>query len=296
MQYTETILEKAVAVNSVISVHYYELPIDFVYSGEMHDFWELVYTDKGKAVITAGKQELMLPQGQLFLHQPMEHHNIRCSEAGSVSAFVMSFTSDCEALYDLAGQPRLCSQTVQEMMANIVTEARNAFSAPLDQVNMPQLIRRPDAVLGSEQLVQLYLEQLLILLLRSNSAAAKQKKPLPSVSQRRGDTLLQNVCAYLESRVAENVSMEDLCRHFSVSKSTLQKLFQNRMGQGISRYYQQLKITTAKRLIREKKYTFTEISQMLGYSSVHYFSRHFKQLSGMTPSEYAASLQARMEE
>ena len=49
-------------------------------------------------------------------------------------------------------------------------------------------------------------------------------------------------------------------------------------------------------MIREKQYNFTEIAQRLGYSSVHYFSRHFKQVAGMTPSEYAASVKALCEE
>ena len=112
------------------------------------------------------------------------------------------------------------------------------------------------------------------------------------MQESKGDALLQGVCTYLEKHVADNVTMEQLCQEFCVSKSTLQKLFQSRVGYGISRYYQELKISRAKILIREKRHNFTEIAQMLGYSSVHYFSRHFKQMSGMTPSEYVASLQA----
>ena len=37
---------------------------------------------------------------------------------------------------------------------------------------------------------------------------------------------------------------------------------------------------------------FTQISDFLGYSSIHYFSRQFKKLSGMTPTEYATSIKA----
>lgn len=296
MDYIETTLKKEVEVNSVISVHYYEYPIDFAFSGEIHNFWELVYTDKGEAVITAGSQELLLPQGHLFLHRPMEYHNIRCSESGTVNSFIISFTCDCPNLYSLAGRVLTCTPHLQELMANIVTEANEAFDDPLDRVILPQLRRRPQAAFGSEQLVQLYLEQMLVLLLRSGKTASCQKPPLPTVNQRRGDVLLQNVCAFLEAHVADNISMDTLCHHFSVSKSTLQKLFQHRMGQGVSRYYQHLRVTAAKRMIREKQYNFTEIAQALGYSSVHYFSRHFKQLAGMTPSEYAASIKAKMHE
>ncbi|MEG2842596.1 MAG: AraC family transcriptional regulator, partial [Ruthenibacterium sp.] len=42
--------------------------------------------------------------------------------------------------------------------------------------------------------------------------------------------------------------------------------------------------------IREGSHNFTEIASMLGYNSIHYFSRHFKKVTGMTPSEYASSV------
>lgn len=293
MEYIHTVMERAVNVQSIVSVHYYEYPIDFSFAGEVHDFWELVYADKGEAVITAGNRELELPAGSLFLHKPMEYHNIRCGRSGTVNSFIISFSSDCPALYGLAGRPIVCSQRERERMAEIVVEAKNAFSSPLGDVIVPQLKRRENAVFGSEQMVQLYLEQILIDLIRCNrQQQAQEPLLLRAVQESKSDTLLQGVCSYLENHVADNVTMEQLCQTFCVSKSTLQKLFQNRVGYGVSRYYQELKISRAKILMREKRHNFTEISQILGYSSVHYFSRHFKQIAGMTPSEYMTSLKA----
>ena len=57
-------------------------------------------------------------------------------------------------------------------------------------------------------------------------------------------------------------------------------------------YCQRLKIDAAKRLIRQKRMNFTEIAESLGYSSIHYFSRHFKKQTGMTPTQYADSVKA----
>ena len=55
-------------------------------------------------------------------------------------------------------------------------------------------------------------------------------------------------------------------------------------------YYATLRVEQAKLLIREKQYTFTMISDQLGFSSIHYFSRFFKKETGMTLSEYAKKL------
>ncbi|MEG2232251.1 MAG: AraC family transcriptional regulator, partial [Lachnospiraceae bacterium] len=40
----------------------------------------------------------------------------------------------------------------------------------------------------------------------------------------------------------------------------------------------------------EQHMNFTQISDFLGYNSIHYFSRQFKKTTGMTPSEYASSI------
>ena len=55
-------------------------------------------------------------------------------------------------------------------------------------------------------------------------------------------------------------------------------------------YFGKLKIARAKEMIREGSRNFTEIAAALGYQSIYYFSRHFKKVSGMTPSEYASSV------
>jgi len=57
-------------------------------------------------------------------------------------------------------------------------------------------------------------------------------------------------------------------------------------------FFSHMKINFARRLIRENDMNFTQISEFLGYSSIHYFSRQFKKLCGMTPTEYALSIKA----
>ena len=55
-------------------------------------------------------------------------------------------------------------------------------------------------------------------------------------------------------------------------------------------YFNKLKIRAAKEMIREGRLNFTQIAARLGFQSVHYFSRRFKLLTGMSPSEYADSV------
>ncbi len=55
-------------------------------------------------------------------------------------------------------------------------------------------------------------------------------------------------------------------------------------------YINQLKLTKSKELLRESTLSISEISEMLGFSSIHYFSKKFKSYFGICPSEYSKSI------
>ena len=77
-----------------------------------------------------------------------------------------------------------------------------------------------------------------------------------------------------------------------IGRSQLQKLFREEYQCSVIEFFSRMKIDFAKQLIRENEMNFTQISDFLSYSSIHYFSRQFKKLSGMTPTEYATSIKA----
>ena len=74
-------------------------------------------------------------------------------------------------------------------------------------------------------------------------------------------------------------------------EGTSKTLFKSVTGLGVMEYYRLLKIERAKRMLREGEGNITQVADRLGYASVHYFSRYFKQATGMTPTEYTLSLQ-----
>ena len=77
-----------------------------------------------------------------------------------------------------------------------------------------------------------------------------------------------------------------------IGRSQLQKIFQQKTGLGVIEYFSNMKIDAAKQMMRTDLMNFTQIAEKLGYSSIHYFSRQFKKITGMTPSEYVPSIKA----
>ena len=104
--------------------------------------------------------------------------------------------------------------------------------------------------------------------------------------------LFNRVADYLEAHLDGHVTIEEVCRENLIGRSQLQKIFREQSGLGIIEYFSLMKVNAAKQLIRTNRMNFTQIAEQLGYTSIHYFSRQFKKVTGMTPSEYASSIKA----
>ena len=82
------------------------------------------------------------------------------------------------------------------------------------------------------------------------------------------------------------ISIEKLACECNVSTAYLRKLFASRFGVSPIQYINNLKLTRAKELLESNMYTVTEVCFLSGYSDESYFSRKFKETTGVSPSEY----------
>lgn len=293
MNYKKTVLKREFSVDDVVSIHYFEYTVDFAFSGELHDFWEFIYADKNELMITADTKEILLPQGCLFVHKPMEFHNVRGNGTNAPNSVIVAFSSSSDELYEIAGKPIVSNDYEKSLMAGIIEEGRGAFCSPFGDPYTEELIRRKDSLFGAEQLILMRLEALFISLIRRSRAQGQSSQiPEPNPRRRKDEVRLRQICEYMLSNVEKNLSSEDIQKKFYISESSLQKLFQYKVGCGAMQHFQHMKIDRAKEMIREKKMNFSEISRHLSFSSVHYFSRRFKSVVGMTPSEYADSVKS----
>lgn len=301
MAYLGTILKDSISIKKIYSIHYFEYMSDFSFEGEHHNFWEFICVDKGEVGVTGGDSFTVLKRGDIAFHSPNEFHNVRATGEIAPNLVVISFQCDDDAMRFFKDRILRIDETERNLLADIIIEARRCFDCRLDDPylqNMPQ--KEPD-LFGSEQLIRLYLEHFLIHLIRRYShAIVVGKKPAradaPKVTKSKSDTeLFHRVVDYLEAHLNSHVTIEQICRENLIGRSQLQKIFRERSNLGIIEYFSTLKINAAKQMIRTNRLNFTQISEQLGYSSIHYFSRQFKKMSGMTPSEYASSIKAMSE-
>lgn len=279
--------EKPIVVRDIVTVHYFEYASNFVFPGEEHDFWEFLYVDKGRIEVTAGDRSCVLKKGETVFHKPREFHRLKADGVVAPNLVVVSFHCDSPAMSFFEGRVLTFSDRQLSLLGAILDEARTAFSSDLSDPNLRFLTRSASAPFGAEQIIVSDLELLLVSLVR---AGAGESRVTSAIHIRSRQDTFDAVSDYLNRNVGRRLTLEDICRENLCGCSMLQKIFREKTGGGVMEYFGKMKIDCAKQEIREGTKNFTQIAADLGYSSIHYFSRHFKKLTGMTPSEYASSV------
>lgn len=138
-----------------------------------------------------------------------------------------------------------------------------------------------------ESLLKLLLADLLRGLDRQPSADAAQPLPATSHTERR---IVDRLVQLISARAGEKLSLQALADEAHISTTYLHRLFRSQLGISPGAYIAKIRIEESKLLLRGGALSMGEIAKKLGFSSQQHFSRQFRTITGMTPSEYVRSL------
>lgn len=282
-------VNKSISIDSITSIHYFEFDDSFVDTPEAHEPWELVYVDRGECMIVADGKSFPLRQGEMYFHKPNEVHHIKTIRGIAPNVFIIVFSSTSDAMGYFENKKLTASISTKQHIAAIIHEAQNTFDLPFNDPKMQNLRLREDNPLwGGEETVLLRLELMLIEIIRENRYYMNKPKrffPKDIID----DEFALKVIDFMESRLYGKFTMDEISHELSFGKTYISKTFTKICGYSIIDYFNMMKINEAKRLIRESRYNFFEISEMLMFSNSHYFSTIFKKHTGMTPTQYKKS-------
>ena len=289
MQFTKIELKNCITVDSIYTIHYFEYTNNFYFAGESHDFWEFIYVDKGSVDICMDDKQITLKKGDIAFHRPNEFHKVSTFGHTAPNLVVISFESHSPLMEFFCCQVLKTEQRERSLLADVLIEAKRLFESPLDDPYLTEMIRKDDAPIGTEQLIKIHLEQFLIHLVQRYTL--EEESNLEYSPQNTTD-IFKRVTAYMEDNITKHLTIEQICWDNMIGRTKLQKIFHVETGIGIIDYFSKMKISAAKHMIRDGKLNFSQISEQLGYSSIHYFSRQFKKITGMSPSDYASSVKS----
>ena len=114
--------------------------------------------------------------------------------------------------------------------------------------------------------------------------------------ENKNENLIVAACEYIDSNLAEDISINMIADQIGVSEGHLSRMFKKTMNKNIVEYITEKRMEEAKRLLAETSFSIEKIANMSGYRTPHYFGKKFKEAYGYTPSEYREMLKRRGEE
>lgn len=289
MAHTGIELKEKIKIDKIYSFLYYEMTKEYSFTGESHDFWELVYVDQGCIYAKRDQLKIQLTAGEVIIHQPGEYHGLQANGSDDCNVFIISFSSASKALDILREKTIRINNDIQKLFYQLYHAGDEAFEDCCAKDGVLKIKMKPeeDIPFAGEQVIKLYFELLLIQLIRQVQSPIINRDRVEILSS---SDMMEEIDNLLLGNLHRKDYLEFLVRELGISKRKIQYLVKEKRNMSINAYIRMLKIEKAKSLLRDRNKTVTEIAETLGYSSVHYFSSQFKQVCHMTPTEYGKAI------
>jgi len=261
------------------------------------DCCSILYVDKGSLDYMCDDKKLRLRAGDVIITKKDVSYNI--THEYSASYYFIHFNAESTLIDFLAGKKFRLPKVLINYFADIYKEISSSFSSVSTDENsydndcfadgcsniynfhFKNARINPDAPLCSQQYVCTYLELIIMGLFRTYA-----EKEEYIVKTQDIENIPSEIAKFLKANVFGKITAADIRYQFPFCNTILSTEFKKAYGYTMMRYYNELKINEAKKIISENVYSMSEIAELLMFANIYDFSRVFKRIAGISPSEY----------
>lgn len=234
------------------------------------NFYELVIVDQGELIHQVDDVDYIAKKNDCFIYQPGQTRKQRIETDG--------VTSYVSIIFDATGLTHSTTNQIIHLGSQNTQLIERIIELSNTQTN------------GTYSDDEILVNLKLILLKIVQDETQISEKPTTSMRENYENELFQAMVDYLDSNVEKQNQVSDLVDHFSLSRSTIQSLFNKYADTTPKNYINNIRLNRSKQMIRETQMTLSQIADYLGYGSIQYFSRAFSKEFGISPSAYAKSV------
>lgn len=240
-----------------------------------HNYFQMVGILSGCGCFYVEDEPHTIEKEQIFLLRPQQTHAILCGEKSAAPLHMLDvkFT---------VSDPALFEDLVR--VGNVFhLQQFDWFLRFFDKILAESTRQEPYyyAIISGyllEMLVRIVREQL------DGCVRAPEEEP-PRVASFKGVDVAA-LMQYIDFNYSRIISLEDLSTLAGVNKTTLISIFKEVYGTTPIRYINQIRLRKARELLVNTDASVSEIAELVGFQSIHYFSRFFKAKESCTPMEY----------
>ncbi len=234
--------------------------------------FQLLYIASGKAHFHFDGKEQIVTAGHMVLYRPKEPQKYEYYGEDQTEVYWVHFTggnvTNILRSYGLTDDKRVfyCGSGL---------DYQNLFRTMINELQMCKE--------NYAEMLEMYLRQIFIMLQRYFINASK-------TDNARVVEEIDKATIYFNEHYSEDISIDEYAQNNHVSVSWFIRNFKHCTGSTPMQYILSKRIYNAEILLQDSTYNITEISEIVGYENPLYFSRIFKKVKGLSPSEYRKSI------
>ena len=265
-------ISNQIKIDTLVSAFTVNRGEGYIFPGESHDFWEMVYISDGYAGITAGSKILKCRAGSLIFHKPNEFHRIWNAGKKDIEFTVISFFAKGEHINKLSDKVLLLDKKGNELINKLRDEIKS--NGP-DSSYIPSKIRQ-NTINAAKfiSLVEYFLYE----------CANYETNIEPNTSG--NAALFTSAVKIMTQNIDKPLKATQIAEQLHISLSQLKRIFNKYALTGVHKYFLDMKISVAKELLSQGESVYnTALS--VGFYNQNNFSATFKNLVGISPSKWA---------
>ena len=250
-----------------------------------HDFNELVIVLDGNAIHKTEERDYPISSGDVFLIKKNKIHYYWGTDNLKLANIMFDFDTlnvDWKKLREIPGYTALF-ETEPELRDRSQFKCKHTLNAAqLDEVSglLQKILREEkEKPSGWIMMAQTLLQELLIMLARSYSAASK----IQSQKMIRLSRMMQ----FIEQNYAKKITRDRIMREGMISNAVGTRIFKDLLGKTPFEYLIQTRIRHAAELLENSDQSVSDIAYECGFHDSNYFSMQFRKVTGLSPREFA---------
>lgn len=240
---------------------------NFVFSGESHDFWEIVFVSSGEITATADERIYNLKQGMLLFHKPMEFHCLIANGKSSSHIKIISFSAEGTLMKRFENGCYNLSVSEQDTISEITDYFLMAYNT------YKQSPEKYD-----------YLANMAVTQLESFLLKLKEKNQYTPKRSSYNEDIYYRIVKTMKDNCDKSLTVNDIAKLLNMSASNIKRVFSIYSDIGIAKFFLNLRIRKAKELL-QNGISPNNVANELGFSP-NYFYTVFKREVGITPNKY----------
>lgn len=255
---------KGLQLEKIYTFLYQEFSPNFYFRGEKHRPYELVYVKRGALHNLVRGQDIELAQQSFMIIDSNDWHT-QYSEL-SVNFLTVSFWASDSRISDITN--------------------RRFSSTPQITAIFEKMLQQNKQDPYSDDYIDALLKILLIELLENASTDSGFQRSARCLE----NEIVDKAVRIISENTAKKLTLEELATQVHTSVPYLYKLFQQHLGISPGKYITKIRIEECKVLLRDGHLPMGQIAERMGFSSLQHFSRQFKTICGISPSQYIRSI------